>query len=221
MIPRLPVTATQLVFLFLLATPVLSLAQPVADPEAAPAPAPLPIPAPQPVPAPASGTLDAPAKLQPRAPQPSRRMGQRRTNKAEQLKKKDYSSFLCPGGSVACPIPPPSLEDITPASISSLEMGLNSLADWFKVGFECIELDTELNSCGGCLALGSGQDCSLIPNARMTGCEAGACSVYSCYDGYVVSPDRTTCVKKGTVTPATPVTAFQSGQMVLEGEVES
>jgi hypothetical protein len=33
---------------------------------------------------------------------------------------------------------------------------LNSLADWFKIGFECIELDTELNSCGGCLALGQG-----------------------------------------------------------------
>jgi len=143
-------------------------------------------------------------------------MGQRRSKKAEPLKKKDYSSFLCPGGSVACPIPPPSLEDITPASAAALDGSLNSLADWFKVGFECIELESELNSCGGCLALGSGQDCSTIPNARGTGCEVGSCQVYSCFDGYVVSPDRKSCVKKGTVIPPTPVTAF--GQVVLEGD---
>ncbi|OCF55621.1 hypothetical protein L486_07106 [Kwoniella mangroviensis CBS 10435] len=150
----------------------------------------------------------APAdKLQPRAPQPSRRMGaQKRAKKVEPLKKKDYSSFLCPGGSVACPIP--TSDDITPESVNNLETSLNSLADWFKVGFECVELDSELNSCGGCLALGAGQDCSLIANARATGCESGTCQVYSCFDGYVVSPDRQTCVKKGTTTPATPITAI-------------
>ncbi|WWC99519.1 hypothetical protein V866_006422 [Kwoniella sp. B9012] len=150
----------------------------------------------------------APAdKLQPRAPQPSRRMGaQKRAKKVEPLKKKDYSSFLCPGGSVACPIP--TSDDISPESVNKLETSLNSLADWFKVGFECVELDSELNSCGGCLALGAGQDCSLIANARATGCESGTCQVYSCFDGYVVSPDRQTCVKKGTITPATPVTAI-------------
>ncbi|WVQ62359.1 uncharacterized protein L199_000499 [Kwoniella botswanensis] len=150
----------------------------------------------------------APAdKLQPRAPQPSRRMGaQKRAKKVEPLKKKDYSSFLCPGGSVACPIP--TSDEITPESVNKLETSLNSLADWFKVGFECVELDSELNSCGGCLALGAGQDCSLIANARATGCESGTCQVYSCFDGYVVSPDRQTCVKKGTTTPATPVTAI-------------
>ena len=95
-----------------------------------------------------------PAKLQPRAPQPSRRMGKRKVAKAEVMAKKDYSSFLCPGGSVACPVY--TGEEVTPASISALESSLDSLADWFKVGFECMELETELNSCGGCLALGAG-----------------------------------------------------------------
>ena len=127
---RLPLTITRLVFLLLLTTPFLSLANPL--PEASPA---------------------TPAQLQPRAPQASKRMGQRRATKAEPLRKKDYSSFLCPGGAVACPI---HLDDVTPASISTLQSGLNSLADWFKVGFECIELATELNSCGGCLAFGAG-----------------------------------------------------------------
>ncbi|ODN84379.1 hypothetical protein L202_00340 [Cryptococcus amylolentus CBS 6039] len=151
---------------------------------------------------------EPPSKLQPRSPQPSRRMGAtKRSKKVEPLKKKDYSSFLCPGGSVACPITDEG-HQATPESAAALDGSLNSLADWFKIGFECVELETELNSCGGCLALGSGQDCSLISNARATGCESGSCQVYSCFEGYVVSPDRKTCVKKGTATPATPVTAI-------------
>ncbi|WVQ85323.1 hypothetical protein IAT38_007488 [Cryptococcus sp. DSM 104549] len=185
-----PPTIHRLILLLLLATPLISLlASAAAEP-------------------------DAPSKLQPRSPQPSRRMGAtKRSKKAEPLKKKDYSSFLCPGGSVACPIPG---DDVTAQSAQTLDESLNSLADWFKVGFECVELDTELNSCGGCLALGSGQDCSLIANARATGCEAGACQVYSCFEGFVVSPDRGACVKKGTATPATPITAVG-----VDGEPEA
>lgn len=150
-------------------------------------------------------------------------MGQRRAKRSEPLKKKDYSSFLCPGGSVACPIPS-HLDQITPDSVAALDGSLNSLADWFKVGFECIELETELNSCGGCLALGAGQDCSSIANARTSGCESGSCEVYTCFDGYVVSPDRQTCVKKGTTTPATPITAINVGdhdQTILIDSVRS
>ncbi|WWD17993.1 hypothetical protein CI109_102439 [Kwoniella shandongensis] len=179
----LPHSIQRLIFVFILAAPLLSIAAPAA-----------------------AAAADPPSKLQPRAPMPSRRMGAtKRSKKVEPLKKKDYSSFLCPGGSVACPIPP---DEITPESAVTLQSGLNSLADWFKVGFECVELDTELNSCGGCLALGAGQDCTTILNARATGCEFGTCQVYSCFEGYVVSPDRTTCVKKGSMTPATPVTAI-------------
>jgi hypothetical protein len=136
MFPRLPPAVTSLVLLFMFTAPIL--ASPL--PDAAPAKTP----------------LDAPSKLQPRQAQPSRRMGQRRSKKPEPLKQKDYSSFLCPGGSVACPVPPASIEEITPESTAALSSSLNSLADWFKIGFECIELATELNSCGGCLALGAG-----------------------------------------------------------------
>ncbi|WWC58431.1 uncharacterized protein I303_100971 [Kwoniella dejecticola CBS 10117] len=192
---RLPPSIQRLILLLVLAAPLISTLAEAAAAAAA-----------------GDKTTD---KLQARRPQPSRRMGaQKRNKKVEPLKKKDYSSFLCPGGSIACPIS----DEVTSDSISRLENSLNSLADWFKVGFECVELDTELNSCGGCLALGSGQDCSLIANARATGCEAGTCQVYSCFDGYVVSPDRQTCVKKGTTTPATPITAVgleDADQVVL------
>ena len=83
---------------------------------------------------------------------PSRRA--RIVDKAQFLKKEEYSSFLCPGKSVACPVY--AGENVTAESVSALEDNLSSLDNWFEVGFECMELDSELNSCGGCLALGAG-----------------------------------------------------------------
>ncbi|KAL1406591.1 Protein cpl1 [Vanrija albida] len=165
----------------------------------APAPAPKPL-----IPAP----LDAPPKLQPRAPQASKRMGQRRrSKKSDILVKKDYSSFLCPGGAVACPVPaegfPATPEGVAlPEYATKLDEQLASLGDWFKVGFECLELDSELNQCGGCLALGQGQDCSTIANTRATGCEKGVCAVYSCMPGYTVSADKKECVRSSDVGQA-------------------
>jgi hypothetical protein len=41
------------------------------------------------------------------------------------------------------------------------------------------------------------QDCTTIPSARKTGCEQGVCQVYQCREGYIVSPDRTTCIQRG------------------------
>lgn len=89
-------------------------------------------------------------KVQARAPQASKRMGQRKRGKVQTpaAGKKDYSSFLCPGGSVACPV-----NDADP---TVLKTQLNSVADWFRVGFECVDLQTELEQCGGCRALGKG-----------------------------------------------------------------
>jgi hypothetical protein len=82
-------------------------------------------------------------------------MGRRKVKKAEPLQKKDYSAFLCPESAIACPVVPIDGE-VTAKSISTLSEGLNTLADWFTVGFECVELASELNQCGGCLALGAG-----------------------------------------------------------------
>ncbi|BEJ14944.1 hypothetical protein CspHIS471_0407110 [Cutaneotrichosporon sp. HIS471] len=120
---------------------------------------------------------EPPTKLQPRAPQASKRMGQRRRRGTPE--KKDYSSFLCPAAAIACPI---------------TDGGeLNELADWFRVGFECIEPETELNQCGGCVVMGKGQDCSTIANTRATACQAGTCVILSCKDGFV--SDGKACVR--------------------------
>lgn len=95
--------------------------------------------------------------------EPSSRYGRKKRSKVEKkAEKKDYSSFLCPGGSVACPahvaVKAGSAKGVVERMMTPDELSrqLNSLADWFKIGFECMELDNELNSCGGCVTLGSG-----------------------------------------------------------------
>jgi hypothetical protein len=145
MLLRLPPAVSRLVLFFLIATPILAVGSPLPDD-------PAPVPA-LPVTPRAEGKLNAVGTAAKRAT-PTRRMGQRKVKKSEPLKKKDYSSFLCPGGAVACPVY--TGEEVTSESVAQLEGSLSSLADWFKLGFECMELDSELNSCGGCLALGAG-----------------------------------------------------------------
>jgi hypothetical protein len=95
--------------------------------------------------------------------EPSSRYGRKKRAKVEKKQeKKDYSSFLCPGGSVACPAPVSvksgSDKGVVERMMTPEELSrqLNSLADWFKIGFECMEFENELNSCGGCVTLGLG-----------------------------------------------------------------
>lgn len=95
--------------------------------------------------------------------EPSSRYGRKKRSKVEKkAEKKDYSSFLCPGGSVACPahvaVKAGSPKGVVERMMTPDELSrqLNSLADWFKIGFECMELENELNSCGGCVTLGNG-----------------------------------------------------------------
>ena len=62
------------------------------------------------------------------------------------------SKFLCPKGLTACPVS--SLEDIG----SSLTP---------EGSHECIDINQNLNSCGGCSTIqNGGEDCSLIPHAN-------------------------------------------------------
>lgn len=78
---------------------------------------------------------------------------------------------LCPGSMAACPI--------------EGSAGL----------FECLETSSDLQSCGGCIALGHGKDCTTLPGARWMGCNSGQCEVYSCKKGWRRSADRSACVK--------------------------
>jgi hypothetical protein len=144
----LPPTVSSLIAFFLLASPTLSTPVPGPNPAAALAPN-----AGAAAGAAILGVTPTAPKIAPR--QATARMGRRKVKKAEPLQKKDYSAFLCPESAIACPVVPMDGE-ITAESIAALDAGLNTLADWFTVGFECVELASELNQCGGCLALGAG-----------------------------------------------------------------
>ncbi|CAE6423051.1 unnamed protein product [Rhizoctonia solani] len=56
--------------------------------------------------------------------------------------------------------------------------------------FECIDTRTQLTSCGGCTSIGKGQNCTAIPNAKVTTCQAGRCVIEKCKPGYEASGDK-------------------------------
>jgi len=60
--------------------------------------------------------------------------------------------------------------------------------------YECIDPTTELESCGGCVVNGKGQDCTKIEGGWNVACEKGACKVYTCEGGYTLDADSNTCV---------------------------
>jgi hypothetical protein len=113
------------------------------------------------------------------APQPSRRMGisretsskgsskaagKRKPHEQKQaglVSRKDFSSFLCPDGATACPVPAPGSDRST-----ATESDLHQITTWLASGFECIPTDEELNSCGGCLSLGQGFVTHLLSYCR-------------------------------------------------------
>ncbi len=107
---------------------------------------------------PATNPTQPGTKLKPRQqPAATAQMGRRKKKDNIPKEKKDYSSFLCPGGSIACPIPPANADaTISAAQIKTLESQLSSLADWFRIGFECSEVDSDVENCGACVSLGQG-----------------------------------------------------------------
>jgi len=77
---------------------------------------------------------------------------------------------LCPTGLDACPI-------------------IGQASD-----YECIDIENDLGSCGGCLETGAGQDCTAITGAWNVGCEQGSCAVYTCVSGYKLASDKKSCL---------------------------
>ncbi|KAH9976043.1 hypothetical protein BJV74DRAFT_967703 [Russula compacta] len=70
--------------------------------------------------------------------------------------------------------------------------------------FECLNTDTALESCGGCVTANpflpaseqtlDGVDCTTIPNVKNVKCSGGHCIVESCTGLYVPSSDQGACV---------------------------
>ncbi|KAL7410749.1 hypothetical protein BDY24DRAFT_417604 [Mrakia frigida] len=59
-------------------------------------------------------------------------------------------------------------------------------------GYECLDVHTELESCGGCRSTGLGIDCSALPGVRLGGttCAEGRCVVSACRRGFRLEKGR-------------------------------
>ncbi|KAI0823168.1 hypothetical protein BC628DRAFT_1520755 [Trametes gibbosa] len=71
-------------------------------------------------------------------------------------------------------------------------------------GHECVDVQNDLESCGGCVgpdgaslqggAGGGGRDCSAIPDVDSVRCRRGVCVIGRCARGYSLSLDGARCV---------------------------
>ncbi|KAL0949287.1 hypothetical protein HGRIS_009364 [Hohenbuehelia grisea] len=76
--------------------------------------------------------------------------------------------------------------------------GVRSSRGRSSTGWECLDTQNTLESCGGCMyAFGNnnslGRDCSAIQGVNTVSCFEGQCNVQSCRAGYIVSADGTDC----------------------------
>ena len=130
-------------------------------------------------------------------PEPSKRPHPRR-DMEEQTAFNDLNAMLCPSGLSACPV----------ESTATLP---KTLAEWATLDHECVELETDLQSCGGCASIDTrcvsllyhravfsiphpSHDCTTIDHAVNVACVTGGCQVHSCVTGYSVSFDRKSCI---------------------------
>jgi hypothetical protein len=82
-----------------------------------------------------------------------------------------------------------------------------------KYGFECIDTQSSVDSCGGCAfplpgAL-KGQDCASLPHVANVDCVSGKCVIASCARGFVL--DDTKCTEKSTLTNLVDNAAHAAG----------
>ncbi|EMD42250.1 hypothetical protein CERSUDRAFT_110777 [Gelatoporia subvermispora B] len=121
-----------------------------------------------------------------RAPVPSSGFKKRSTLEQQPIASiGDISRHLCPSKMSVCPIThSPDASTSTPTTI----------LEWIEDGFECVDFDADLTSCGGCGSFDAKYDCTTVPGALGVSCVAGGCRVDSCKSGYVPASDNKSCV---------------------------
>ncbi|KAH9461084.1 hypothetical protein MJO29_009526 [Puccinia striiformis f. sp. tritici] len=85
-------------------------------------------------------------------------------------------SSQCPAGETACPISAHS------------------------TGLECIDVQSELTSCGGCVSKHEGENCMDITGAAGVGCHLGRCVVLSVHPHYFLGQDGRPILKRRRVS---------------------
>ncbi|GAA5988908.1 hypothetical protein JCM10908_006224 [Rhodotorula pacifica] len=122
---------------------------------------------------------------------------------------------LCPAGEQACPIAGSTTFDQAVALLQSgveLTTFLNASG-----GYECLDTQGSLESCGGCASTGHGQDCTLIAHAGNVGCEQGRCIVSSCRFGYIPTAAFDGCVSIASASPPSSPDGSGDGGILSAG----
>ncbi|KAM0793231.1 hypothetical protein ACM66B_000696 [Microbotryomycetes sp. NB124-2] len=117
------------------------------------------------------------------------------------VKKSKKPVGLCPTGERACPIAG-SKSFLKARSTDFHEFRVfDSAAEPFlpSGGFECLDTQYSIESCGGCTSMGEGRNCLDIPFVNGVGCDAGKCTIFSCQVGFKLSKDGSACIRS---TPA-------------------
>ncbi|KAH9910835.1 uncharacterized protein BXZ73DRAFT_108439 [Epithele typhae] len=144
------------------------------------------------------------------------------------------------GGQLSCPSAGPTCPDVGGANPSSLAhqtpvrrraacalgqrscpvYGVSATGHGYVRGSECVDVRTDLESCGGCVAddspLGGrnadgGRDCSAIPHTGRVACRGGACVIESCASGFALSEDGEACVAPSKASGALHVQRRAAG----------
>ncbi|KAK4050110.1 hypothetical protein OIV83_003681 [Microbotryomycetes sp. JL201] len=116
------------------------------------------------------------------------------SQRARVKKSKVVKQTLCPTGEVACPIADSASFEMAVTHHFSAPFNEYSGVMAGAGGYECLDIQSSLESCGGCASTGEGEDCSAIPHALGVGCEAGTCHVFSCAPGYRPSISSRSCI---------------------------
>ncbi|KAL4253590.1 hypothetical protein ABKN59_003411 [Abortiporus biennis] len=132
--------------------------------------------------------------LEARSPEPSHHPPGKRAETPlekrhqETLSQEEMSSLLCPLGDV-CPIQGyttlGNVKTMTPRTV----------LEWIRDGFECVDFEYDLTSCGGCGSLDVRHDCTAIPGSQGVSCHRGSCKVHTCEAGFTRSPDGKSCAR--------------------------
>ncbi|KAH8088980.1 hypothetical protein BXZ70DRAFT_1042305 [Cristinia sonorae] len=117
--------------------------------------------------------------------------------------------IVCNGACIsaaACPSPRPVKRDLNYARKNGVcDAGLMACevygARSSHQAWECVDTESDLESCGGCVAplsegYSEGTDCTAIQGVSDVSCVSGSCIVGRCLAGYIPSADRRTCIRE-------------------------
>jgi hypothetical protein len=81
--------------------------------------------------------------------------------------------------------------------------------------YECLDIASTLDSCGGCTSQGQGVDCTTLEGASDVQCLEGKCLISSCEKGWLLAFNGTMCIPKGELNGSVVSGALKGAEKVL------